>query len=462
VRLLLINTNRAREPFPVPPLGLACLAAAARRAGHQVRLLDLAFGEWRRRLSAALAGFRPEAVGLGVRNIDTALREHYRSYLPEVREVARLVRRPHYPLILGGSGFSIFPRLLLGCLGGDYGLTGEAEESLPLLLERLAAGRDPSDVPGLVWRAGGTTRMNPPTPCQDLAALPEPAHGLIDYAAYEAEAGFAAVQTKRGCPAGCIYCNYPLLEGRRVRLRPAEAVAEELAGLERTGVRHVFFADAVFNLPTNHAAALCEEMLRRGLRLRWMAYANPKGLDPALARLFARSGCLGLELGIDSASDRMLAALGKGFTQAEVVRASAALSAAAVPQALYCLLGGPGESEATGRESLSVIARHTRPEFVAVNVGLRVFPGTPLADQLGWRDGGLSPRFYVSPELNPAALGRLLALCRRHTRFATPRDLDHPLSRALLRLMVRLRVRPFWRHAWLNGWARRLCFWEGP
>jgi radical SAM superfamily enzyme YgiQ (UPF0313 family) len=457
MRLLLVNPNRAREPFPVPPLGLAWVAAAARRAGHQVRLLDLAFGNWRRRLAGALAGFEPEAVGLSVRNIDNALREHCRSYLPELEAVAAALRSPGRPLILGGPGFSIFPEQLLERLGADWGVVGEGEETLPALLERLAAGRGGDGLPGVVFREGAAVRLN--KSCADLDRLAPPAHELIDYGPYEAEAGFAAVQTKRGCPCGCIYCCYPRLEGRRFRLRSPGAVADELEGLARAGVRHIFFADSLFNLPRAHAEALCEEMLRRRLKLRWMAYLNPAGLSEPLARLFRRAGCIGAEVGIDSASEAMLLALGKNFGQREVVAASAALRRAGIPQALYCLLGGPGESAATVRESLQVLSRHTRPELVAVNIGLRVLPGTPLAEAAGLAADGLSPRFYLSPALDRAALEFLFGFCARQPRFATPRDFGNPFSGALIHLMVRLRVRPFWRLAWLNGWQRRLLGW---
>jgi len=465
MRLLLVNPNRAREPFPVPPLGLAWVAAAARRAGHAVRLLDLAFGEWRPKLDRALAEFEPEAVGLGVRNVDNALFQHYQSYLPHLREVAAALRDPARPLILGGPGFSIFPAELLEALGADYGLVGEGEEALPLLLGRLEAGRDASDVPGLVWRGNGRPDSNPARPPRSLDQLPQPEHYLIDYARYEAAAGYAAIQTKRGCPCRCIYCSYPQLEGGWFRLRPPEAVGEELSTLVRCGVRHVFFTDSVFNLPQAYAEVVCAEILRRRLPLRWMAYCNPRGLTLELARLMRRSGCLGVELGIDSASDAMLERLGKGFTQADIVAASQALRQAGIPQALYCLVGGPGEDLSTIRDSLGAIGRHTRPQFVAVNVGLRVLPGTPLAGLVGTPEADgpwLVPRFYLSPGVDAAALAELERLCRANCRCASPSELRHPFTRALIGLMVRARVRPFWRHAWLNGWQRRLFFWVGP
>jgi radical SAM superfamily enzyme YgiQ (UPF0313 family) len=460
VRLLLVNPNRAREPFPVPPLGLACVAAAAARAGHEVRLLDLAFGDWRGILARGLDDFEPEALGLSVRNVDNALREHYESYLPHTRRVADALGGYGRPLILGGPGFSIFPERLLDDLAADYGIIGEGEEALPLLLDALASGSPLGDVPGLVWRSAGRIIANPQRPGLPLGALPPPAHSLIDYHPYEAEAGFAAVQTKRGCPERCIYCVYPRLEGRRHRLRPAGAVADEMATLAGRGVGHVFLADAAFNQPAAHAEAVCAELLRQGVRLRWMAYLNPRGLTSELCRLFKRSGCIGAELGIDSASDDMLASLGKGFGQTEVIAASKALRQAGIPQALFYLAGGPGETRATLREGLRALSRHTHPNLVAVNIGLRVLPGTPLAGMAG-QGGGLGPHFYVSPALDAAALRELLAFCHRHSRFATPRDLGHPLTRALTAGMVRLKLRPWWRHAWLNGWQRRLFFWLG-
>ena len=112
-----------------------------------------------------------------------------------------------------------------------------------------------------------------------LSELSPPAHDLCNYAAYVRRGGFVGVQTKRGCPFQCIYCVYPQLEGRRYRLRSPEAVVEEIENVAvRSKVRHFFFVDSVFNDPREHALAICRELGRRRLPVRWSAYLQPGGL----------------------------------------------------------------------------------------------------------------------------------------------------------------------------------------
>ncbi len=133
--------------------------------------------------------------------------------------------------------------------------------------------------------------------------------------------GFVGVQTKRGCPLGCVYCIYPQLEGRRYRLRPPEAIVEEI---EKVVVRlqtvgHFFFVDSVFNDPERTCAGVCAALARRRLAaFAGAAFCNPLGFDDELARAMAHAGCTGVEFGLDVATPKMLEALGKPFGQEEI------------------------------------------------------------------------------------------------------------------------------------------------
>ena len=122
--------------------------------------------------------------------------------------------------------------------------------------------------------------------------------------------GFVSVQTKRGCPFKCTYCIYPHLEGRRYRLRPPELVVEEIEkAATESKLRDFFFVDSVFNDPRSHALAICRELGRRRLPVRWSAFCNPTGFDAELAHAMKEGGCEGVEFGLDVASDKMLAVL---------------------------------------------------------------------------------------------------------------------------------------------------------
>jgi radical SAM superfamily enzyme YgiQ (UPF0313 family) len=373
VKVLMISANRERDPSPVFPLGLAYLAGPVERAGHETSLLDLCFAEdVPEAVRGALERMRPDVVLVSIRNLDNVTWPVCRSYVDGVREVVALCRDTA-PVVLGGSAFSLEPESFLEATGARCGVVGEGEEVIGPLLERLAAGLPLAGLPGVV-EAGGDGWTAPRAP----SAVGAPSRGSFDVSRYLTEGGAANVQTKRGCPFTCVYCTYPVLEGSRVRARPAADVVRELRTLvDEHGVDYVEFCDDIFNFPEAAARELCEAMIADGLRLSWSAFVNPGHLDARLVDLMARAGCDAVEIGTDSGSAAMLRSLGKSFTVDDVRAASRLCRDAGLATAHYLLFGGPGENEATVAESVALMDE-LAPEAVIVMVGIRVYAGTEL------------------------------------------------------------------------------------
>jgi radical SAM superfamily enzyme YgiQ (UPF0313 family) len=376
MRILLIATNQERLPYPVAPLGAASVAAALKHAGHDVALLDLFLAaDPSRAVPEAIQRHEPSWIGVSVRNLDNLTYGDSRSYLPEIKEVVSLCRRhAAAPVVLGGSGFSLAPAAALRYTEADWGVVGEGEETAVAFCRALTAGEDPSAVAGVVSPSGSFTRRPPTSP----GAWPRPARELIANDAYLARGGMGNVQGKRGCPLSCIYCTYPMLEGERLRVREPAEIVDELAQMHRDhGIDYAYFVDDAFNLPREHAEAICEEILRRKLEIGWTCFAVPRDTDAAFCRLLLRAGCRGVEFGTDSGSGVMLARLGKGFEIDDVVTASAACHDAGLPCAHYLVLGGPGETPETVEETFRLI-RRVKPTAVIALAGLRVYAGTEL------------------------------------------------------------------------------------
>ena len=164
-RILLISANRCTAPDPVFPLGLAHINAALRRAGHETRWLDRLSNL--DRLAATLQEFQPDLVGISLRNIDDVLIRQQEKFYDELAPFTATIRQHSpAPVVLGGSGFSIFPEKLLALTGADYGIAGEGEPGLLALMDALKNGGDFSRVPGLVHRRGGKIVINPPRPAR--------------------------------------------------------------------------------------------------------------------------------------------------------------------------------------------------------------------------------------------------------------------------------------------------------
>jgi radical SAM superfamily enzyme YgiQ (UPF0313 family) len=199
------------------------------------------------------------------------------------------------------------------------------------------------------------------------------------------------------------------LEGRELRLREPADVVSEVEALAGAGVRNVFFVDDAFNVPAEHAEAICRGLVERAVRVSWSAFAHPGALSPRLARWMKRSGCAGLEFGTDSLDDGILEELQKGFRAEDARRSAASAAGAGLKSAHYLLLGSPGETPGSLQTTLSAFDE-LPPAAVIAMVGVRIYPGTPLADRA--RKEGLivngssllEPRFYLSPGVGPEEL----------------------------------------------------------
>ncbi len=245
-RVLLISANRCTTPDPVFPLGLACLNAALRQARHDTVWLDKLVDA--DRLDAVLDSYRPNLVGISVRNIDDVLIRTQETFFDDAVSLsARIRQRTNCPIIVGGSGFSLFPRQLLELTGADYGLCGEGENALVSLIAALDAGGDVSAVPGCVFRKNGGIVVNPAAVSTRVSTLEEPDRPAALTTHYLQTSGTLNLQTQRGCRFRCCYCTYPLIEGRRHRRGEPEAVAAEFEQLQRLGARYVCVVDSIFN-----------------------------------------------------------------------------------------------------------------------------------------------------------------------------------------------------------------------
>lgn len=476
--MLLVNPNREQMPWPAVPVGLCTVASALDRAGHDVELVDLTFSrDPRRDLTAAVRRREPEVVGITIRNIDNCNFEAPVFYLTEVRDqIVRAVREtaPSAKIVIGGSAVNVSPSDVFDHLGADYAIVGEGEEAMPALLEALSGRGELAEVSGLL---APQTRSERALPVLDTGRLlrGEPRKGRaivrdlettarseawrwVNLARYAASGGPYSVQTKRGCALKCSYCVYNNIEGHAYRLRSANNVVDEIQEAMEHGVRNVDFVDSTFNLPLSHARALCDELRSRelGAELSTMGL-NPAGLSAELVREMKRAGFKSVMCTPESASDVTLETLNKGFGKKTVIRAAEALSSAEIPTYWFFMLGAPGETIDTVRETLEFCDRYIPPShMVLFSTGIRVYAGTPLEQtckRMGWfaeDESLLSPSWFLSPEIELEELYALLVrAAEAHPNWMT--NAETILSPKMAALMKRaFRVMgwkgPFWMH----------------
>ncbi|MBN1883381.1 MAG: radical SAM protein [Deltaproteobacteria bacterium] len=408
MRTLMISASREVTPDPVYPLGAAYVAAALRNAGHDVDITDVLFADDpRAAITEKIADFRPDVVGVSIRNIDNVSYPLSVSFMDENRNAISAVRSVFSgPVVLGGSGFTMMPREILAATGERMGIVGEGEEAIVLLLRAISGGGDLSRVPGLVVMENGRVRIqNPPRPIENIDAVGRPAGDLCDNAAYLKWGGMGSVQTKRGCTAGCIYCTYPIVEGRTIRVRDPKLVVDEIEhSLGEWGVDTFFIVDSVFNAPPEHAREIAREIIRRKLTVRLAAYVSPTHISERLLEDLRNAGLTGLDLGTDSLSDTVLKKLNKGFTRKDIVETVKAAHSMGMMTCLNIIFGSPGETNDSMRETADLIDELSPTAHHAM-VGIRIFPGTGL-QKLAVAEGmdeartiGLEPIFYIARDV---------------------------------------------------------------
>lgn len=460
MNILIVATNRYGSPVPVMPVGACMVADAAEKAGHRVRVLDLMFEQNpRHALESELDTSNPDFVGLSVRNIDNNDMQNPVAFFKNLKLLVDTIRsKTPAPVVLGGAAVSVMPEELLRYTGADWAVLGDGEVVFPKLLIAFSQGEISDKIPGVAWLEDNVFKKNAGYVARFLNGCLAPNfHRWINVRAYLSRLSTIPIQTKLGCHFKCIYCTYRKIEGHDYRLCAPESIIDAIKNLAAIGLRDIEFVDNVFNSPYDHALAICEGLARYrpGARLQSLEL-NPLFIDNPLLTAMEQAGFVGIGITVESASDAVLNGLQKGFTAKDVYNAAQIIQRHHLPCLWIFMFGGPGETEATVRETLRFAEQCIRPKDVAFfNTGIRVYPGTELEHRA--REEGilaippsemLEPVFYVSPALDLDWLTETMhnALAA-HMNYINSNTIGLSFLPAMNRLGYRLGVKsPLWRH----------------
>ncbi|MFA7403793.1 MAG: radical SAM protein [Pelobacteraceae bacterium] len=467
MKILLVSTNRNTLPMPVMPIGACIITHAAERSGHTVFFLDLMFTrDPRADIETALSELQPDLVGLSVRNIDNNDMRDTVFFLNDLLDIVNLIRsKTDVPVILGGAALGVMPEQILRLTSVACAVVGDGEMVFPLLLERISCDKSINDVPGVACIENGVFRRNSSAVAEFSTTCPTPDyHRWLNIPAYRSQMATVPVQTKTGCRFQCVYCTYPKIEGSNCRLKDPGSIADTVMRLAATGLRDIEFVDSVFNAPLEHALEVCAALSRvnHNARLQCLEL-NPRDFDDALVTAMEQAGFVGMGITLESASDPVLQGLRKGFTSRDVHHAAAVVRRHRIPCAWIFLLGGPGETRDTVRETLQFAKQHIRPGDVAFfNTGIRIYPGTEL-ESIARAEGMLvlspehmlAPLFYVSPEVDAEWLDQELKKAMSgQMNFINMAAMGHSLLPTIHRVSHTLGLKPpLWRH---TGIIRRV------
>ena len=396
MNILLISSNIACTPYAIYPLGLSMVAAALSKAGHEVHQFDfLQHNRSLEDLSNEINNISPDVIGLSIRNIDNVNLLHEQQYISVVKNIVKKIKEEtDSPVILGGSGFSLMPEVILREVGADYGIVGEGEKAIVALVADIEAGI--SSKKDCI--RGSSLLAGPEIPPANY----DPS--LVKF--YLQRGNIVSIQTKRGCLHNCLYCTYPLLEGRNLRCREPKAVVDDIQLLiEEYGAGYIFFIDSVFNDDQKNYLKVIREIKNRGISFPWTAFFRPTGLDDEIIALMKETELKAGEIGSEAATDTTLRGLNKSFLFKDVVACNDMFAEHGIATAHYFMFGGPGETRDTVLSGIENII-NLKKTVSFIFMGIRILPNTPLA-KLSEREGIITEGqellesvYYIAPTVD--------------------------------------------------------------
>jgi radical SAM superfamily enzyme YgiQ (UPF0313 family) len=393
-----------------PPLGIQTLAPVLRQHGHQVRLFDTCHPQMQaEHIARAAALEHPEAIALSCLSTTT---------YPAVKDLARELKAvaPNIPLILGGAfATRNSDRILKDCPDLDYIGVGEGEELLPDFLQNLG---NPGSVPGLVWRLGEKIVRNVLRPLlKDLDQFPYPDRVSLpieyieslplDVPAVLSLDKFCTMQTSRGCPFACIYCDIPALSQGKWRYRSAAHVLGEMQQLNDLGYRSIYLTDDHFLLNRKRIGEICRGFLDRRLKFRWGCEGRVDAVAVDQLPLMKKANCNFLAFGVEAGTQKILDRLHKKQTLAQVEHAVSEAKRQGIERVHgFFVVGSPGE---TKKDMLASFRFATRLQLDTFGFNrLCTYRGTPLWQE--YVDRGIIDderdwdKWFKCSDIDPTAL----------------------------------------------------------
>ncbi len=376
--------------FRFPPLGLGYIAAALKKQGVEVELIDCTFMQFREAIER-IKRAKPKIVGF------YSMFSMKKTTL-ELTQCLRNEGLEKSLFVVGGPLPSWAPESFLDTF--DVVVVGEGEQTMTELAECFDQGKELSDVKGLVFRKGNRfVNTGPRGFIEDLDILPSPTRELFDNESYKRyyinHFGYSttAMITSRGCPFSCDFCSRPIF-GADMRSRSVNNIVDEVEEIAGLGYDRVWFADDCFTLNRNHLLDVCKEIVRRGVKIGWECLSRVDTMDAEVAKGMKHAGCIGVFFGIESGNDSVLGLMNKHISTIQAEKAVYAAKAAGLKVGAFFIVGYPGESNKTVLDTVR-FASGLPLDYLSFTLPYPI-PGTPLYERV--KDHGVSIEEWEEPK----------------------------------------------------------------
>ena len=399
--LFVCPTSKGINALPLPPLGMLWIAAYVRKNGHEVDAIDTYIDPNEELLIDRIKW--SDIVGI------TCPSSHQ---FEDAKRIGDLCKKYNKPTLFGGIHATVLPEE--SAKHFDIVIRGEGENTVLEILNKGSWG----DIDGITYKCGDEIINNPDRKfIGDLDSIPFPARDLIPPNRYpyrrlkRFDGRYTSILGGRGCPNKCIFCASPAM-WRYARLRKAEYIFKEMMEIYNNwGIKNIHFHDDTFTLDRKRVIKLCDLIIESGIDFKWSCITRPDKVDKELLEKMKAGGCVQIEIGAESASDKLLRIANKQYTSTQVKEAFRLANEADLTTYGYFLIGLPGETLFTWMKTI-LFAKSLNLDSSVFTV-LSPFPGTKAYEDemvtILERDCWL----YKRPVIRVGILGPRMLSCMR-------------------------------------------------
>lgn len=383
------------------PLAQLLLAACVEKAGHEAIMLDGEANAWTtERLAQEAVKLKADAIGINA----------YSPFFHLSADLAQAIKRinPDQIVCGGGPHFTIAQQDAM-VDGFDYGFLGEAEESFPEFVTALEHDRDVRKIQGLMYRDKGEikstgarwltleamTKADLTGSDYPLDRLPLPARHLVNMRYYKLGTPrgrnyFTSIQGSRGCRWGCIFCASDAIKTKRVIFKSPKRIVEEMKDIATRWpfVQHLYFVDDVLLFYPQHILEVADRIEAEGLKFTFESSTRANTVTEPIIKRLAEVGLIRLSFGLETIDPKMRETMEKRVPIDDYPRANRICTDYGVEAMNSLMIGLPGETEQTVRDTINWVAGQR--DIAQANVSVATpYIGTKFYDMASTGEKGL-------------------------------------------------------------------------
>jgi len=365
------------------PLSLAIIAAILRQLNHEIKFLDAnVLNLPESKIIKNIKKYEPEILILTSTPVDRW--ECPNSYIDHVFKIINQLDLK-YKILIGSHG-TVQPEWIFKNCNIDFIIRGEPELVVKNLIQTITQDRNFKSILGLSWRQGNKIIHNPSAErITNLNELPLPAYDLLPmyrYCSPGFRQPFSIMFTSRGCPFNCTFCLKAMLPERHITQLPESIIKEIEHLINNFNIRSIYFQDWEFLIEPKRVAKICQLIIDKDLIFDWGCNARADDIvrNQELISLMKKSGCIKINIGLESGSDEILNNINKKLNQQDLQNAIDILKQNNIEFGHYVLLNCPGENRETIQKTIDFIIKNNL-KVKKFNLVIP-YPGTQLFGEL--------------------------------------------------------------------------------